>query len=150
MTSETAPSQLRQTALAVIDSYNKWSIEAIMGLRAEDCVTQILPRSLGRPAMDNATYETWFKSMMPYFKDFTVTIDDVIEDPAGNKVAIRARSTASTEIGPYNNEYVVILHMNEAGDKITKFLEFVDSSNSVTFFPKLQEHIAQKANTTGE
>ncbi|KAF2965227.1 hypothetical protein GQX73_g8350 [Xylaria multiplex] len=147
---ETAPSQLRQTALAVIDSYNKWSIEAIMGHRAEDCVTQILPKSLGRPAMDNATYETWFKSMMPYFKDFTVTIDDVIEDPAQNKVAIWARSTASTDIGPYSNEYIVILYMNEAGDKVTKFLEFVDSSNSVVFFPKLREHIAQKANTTGE
>ena len=38
-------------------------------------------------------------------------------------------------------QYVLILHMNEAGDKITRLVEFVDSHNSVTFFPKLREYI---------
>ncbi|KAI0415359.1 hypothetical protein F5X98DRAFT_217082 [Xylaria grammica] len=150
MGSETAPSRRRQTALAVVDSYNKWSMEAIMGLRTEDCIQQILPKSLGRPAMDNAAYEAWFGSVMPHFKNFTVTVDDIIEDPGENKVAIWAHSSASTEVGPYNGEYVLILYMNEGADKITKLLEFVDSSHSVTFFPKLLEHLAQKANATGE
>jgi hypothetical protein len=42
---------------------------------------------------------------------------------------------------------MLIFYMNEAGDKITKFLEFVDSANSVTFFPKLREYITQKTST---
>lgn len=43
MSSETAPSQRRQTALAVIDAYNKWDIEAIMAVRTDDCVQEIAP-----------------------------------------------------------------------------------------------------------
>lgn len=43
MSSETAPSQRRRTALAVVEAYNKWSTEAIMAIRAEDCTNQILP-----------------------------------------------------------------------------------------------------------
>ncbi|TGJ80334.1 hypothetical protein E0Z10_g8430 [Xylaria hypoxylon] len=144
------PSQLRQTALAVVDAYNKWTVEGIMALRTEDCVNQIIPRSLGRPAMDNTAYEEYFRSVMPHINNFAVTIDDIIVDPRENKVAIWAHSSASTEIGPYNNEYVFILYMNEAGDKITKFHEFVDSSYSVAFFPKLREHLAQKASATRE
>ncbi|KAI1349545.1 hypothetical protein F5Y01DRAFT_183670 [Xylaria sp. FL0043] len=150
MSSETAPSRRRQTALAVIDAYNKWSIDAIMALRTDDCIQQILPKSLGRPAMDNAAYKAYFSAFMPHFQNFTVTINDVYEDTQENKVVFWAQSEASTEIGPYTNEYVLIMYMNEAGDKITKFLEFVDSSNSVNFFPKLREHIAQKANTEGK
>ena len=38
--------------------------------------------------------------------------------------------------------------MNEAGDKITKFIEFVDSQYSVTYFAKLREHLAQKTGST--
>ncbi|KAI0433354.1 hypothetical protein F5Y09DRAFT_299206 [Xylaria sp. FL1042] len=150
MSSETAPSRRRRTALAVVDAYNKWSIEAIMAIRTEDCIQQILPKSLGRPAMDNAMYKAYFTSIMPHFQNFTVTINDTMEDAQENKVVFWARSEASTEIGPYSNEYVLIMYMNEAGDKITKFLEFVDSSYSAAFFPKLREHLAQKASTEGK
>ncbi|KAI0909428.1 hypothetical protein F4823DRAFT_426470 [Ustulina deusta] len=147
MSSEPAPSQRRRTALAVVEAYNKWSTEAIMAIRAEDCTNQILPKSLGRPAMDNAAYKAYFEAVMPGFEDFAVTVNDMVEDARENKVVMWASSTASTEIGPYVNEYVIILYMNEAGDKVTKFLEFVDSSYSVAFFPRLREHLAQKAST---
>jgi hypothetical protein len=40
--------------------------------------------------------------------------------------------------------------MNEAGDKITRFLEFVDSALSITFFPKLRDYIVQKASDEGK
>ncbi|KAI0969889.1 hypothetical protein F4678DRAFT_438699 [Xylaria arbuscula] len=149
MASEAAISRRRQTALEVIDAFNKWSIEAIMGIRAENCTHQILPKSLERPLMDNAVYKAYFSSIMPHFKDFAVTTHDIIEDAQENKVVIWASSTASTEVGPYANEYTLIFYMNEAGDKITKFLEFVDSASSVAFFPKLREHLAQKANSEG-
>ncbi|GAP87590.2 putative SLAM family member 5 [Rosellinia necatrix] len=136
-------SQLVQTALALIESYNKWDIEAIMAIRTPDCIQQILPKTLGRPEMDNATYKLWFGAMIPYFRNFNVTVDDIIEDVAANKVTLWAHSTSDSAVGPYANEYILILHMNEAGDKITKFFEFVDSSQSATFFPKLREFVAQ-------
>ncbi|KAI1313116.1 hypothetical protein F5Y03DRAFT_155893 [Xylaria venustula] len=149
MSSGAAVSRRRQTALEVIDAFNKWSIEAIMGIRTEDCTHQVLPKSLGRPLMDNAAFKAYFSSIMPHFKDFTLTIHDVVEDAQENKVVIWASSTASTEVGPYANEYTLIFYMNEAGDKITRFLEFVDSASSVAFFPKLREHLAQKVSTEG-
>ncbi|KAI0515385.1 hypothetical protein F5B22DRAFT_607159 [Xylaria bambusicola] len=148
MSSGTAPSRRRQTALAVIDTYNKWDLEAMVAIRTEDCVHQVLPQSLGRQPLNNAEYKAYFATWIPLFKDFTVTVNDLVEDEKENKVVMWAKSTAMTEVGPYANEYVLILHMNEAGDKITKFLEFVDSQFSVTFFTKLREHQAQKANSS--
>ncbi|KAI1365922.1 hypothetical protein F5Y08DRAFT_338139 [Xylaria arbuscula] len=147
MSSEAAPSRRRQTALAVIDSYNKWDFEAISALRSEDCVQLILPQSLGRPPMNNAEYKAYFSPLMPLFQEFTVTINDLVEDEKENKVVMWAKSTATTAIGPYANEYVIILHMNESGDKIAKFIEFVDSQFSATFFAKLREHLAQQASS---
>ncbi|KAI8627722.1 hypothetical protein F5Y19DRAFT_163567 [Xylariaceae sp. FL1651] len=170
-----SPSRRRQTALAAVESFNTWTMDAIMAVRTDDCIHQVLPgtsenpiieyqttallllssflfflltaflASLGRPPMDNATYGAYFSTMIPHFKDFKVTVQDLVEDAHENKVVVWARSTASTEIGPYKNEYMLLFEFNEAGDKITKFLEFVDSANSVVFFPKLRDHIAQKA-----
>ncbi|KAI3318184.1 hypothetical protein HD806DRAFT_512762 [Xylariaceae sp. AK1471] len=144
MSSEATPSRRRQTALAVIDAYNKWSMDAIMAVRTDDCIQQILPKSLGRPEMDNTAYAAYFSAVIPYFEGFTVTINELLEDAQENKVVLWANSTATTPVGPYNNEYMLVFYMNEAGDKITKFIEFVDSAHSVTFFPKLREYIAQK------
>ncbi|KAI0396162.1 hypothetical protein F5Y17DRAFT_420636 [Xylariaceae sp. FL0594] len=136
------PSILRQTALAMIDAYNAWDIEAMIALRSEDCVQQIIPKSLNRPGLNNEAYRAWFASIMPYFEAFTAEVLDLVEDAAHNKVTVWARSTASTPIGPYANEYMLLFHMNEAGDKITRFYEFVDTVQSNTFFPRLREHIA--------
>ncbi|CAJ2507947.1 Uu.00g091330.m01.CDS01 [Anthostomella pinea] len=143
-TSSSAPSRRRQTALAVIDAYNSWTMEKIMAVRSDDCITQVLPKSLGRPAMDNAAYEVFFAGMLPHFRDFKVEVNEVFEDDRANNVVLWARSTATTDIGPYANEYMLIFHFNEAGDKVTRFFEWVDSANTQAFFPKLREHVARK------
>jgi len=81
---------------------------------------------------------------MPAFQNFDVTVLDLIEDSAANKVAMWAKSTATTIIGPYTNEYMLVFYFNETGDKVERFLEYVDSANSVSFFPKLREAMEQK------
>jgi hypothetical protein len=53
-------------------------------------------------------------------------------------------STAETTIGPYANEYALILHFTEDRTKITKFFEFVDSAYSLKFFVKLAEEGGKK------
>jgi ketosteroid isomerase-like protein len=50
---------------------------------------------------------------------------------------MHATSTADTDIGPYANEYALILHFTEDGKKVTKFLEYVDSAYSIKFFAAL-------------
>ena len=93
--------------------------------------------------MNNEAYETYFSPLLPYFRDFKVTINDIFEDEKANKVVIWAQSTAITDLGPYKNKYMLALYMNEAGDKEDRFLEFVDSTNSVEFLPKLRKYIAE-------
>lgn len=102
-------SQLPKTALSVIDGYNKWDMDAIIAPRAEECTQHVLPYRLGRPAMANAQYREYFSAIMPYFSAFHVEVLDIVEDALNNKVAINARSKGDTVIGPYANEYVLII-----------------------------------------
>jgi hypothetical protein len=94
--------------------------------------------------MDYETYERYFSAMIPYFRNFTLSVNDIFEDERENKVIVWAQSTADTNVGPYANEYKLVLYTNEAGDKIDRFLEFVDSQNSIVFFPKLIKYMAEK------
>ena len=52
---------------------------------------------------------------------------------------MHATSTADSDIGPYTNEYALILHFTEDGKQVTKFLEFVDSAFSTKFFKELRD-----------
>lgn len=138
-------SKQRETADEVIAAFNAWDIERIMGVRAENCVQQVLPRSLGREEMDNATYRPYFSAIMPLLKGFTVTVHEVIESKEERKIMIWASSVAESVIGPYQNEYCLILYFNEAGDKLVKFLEYVDSKWSAEFFGRLRKWTAEQA-----
>lgn len=60
-----------------------------------------------------------------------------IHDATKHTCIIHARSTAGTPIGPYGNEYALILTFTEDGGKVTKFDEFVDSAYSQQFVAAL-------------
>lgn len=133
-------SQLLQTALRVIEGYNKWDIDAILAPRAENCTQQVLPYRLGRPVLNNTEYREYFSSIMPSFHNFHLEILDIVEDEKNAKVAINAVSTAETALGSYGNEYVVILHMTPDHKQVEIVKEFVDSGFSDEFFKRLREH----------
>ncbi|KAK0648807.1 hypothetical protein B0T16DRAFT_456262 [Cercophora newfieldiana] len=132
-------STLRETALKVIDAYNSWDLEKMMAVRAPECIQEMRPGTLDLPGpMDNASYEAFQKSIMTAFHTFHIEVLEIIEDTARNKVAIWAKSNASSIIGPYENEYMLVFHMNEAGDKLVRLREFADSAYALDFFPKLR------------
>lgn len=60
-----------------------------------------------------------------------------IHDAAAHTCIIHASSTAETKIGPYTNEYALILTFTEDGRRVTKFDEFVDSAYSQQFVAAL-------------
>jgi len=131
------PSLRRQTALAAVQGFNDWTIEAILAPRAPDCTHHVLPATIGRPPMTNEQFQGLLVMMIPKFKRFTVTIRDLIEDSESNKVVIWATSAGETVSGePYGNEYMLMLHFNETGDKVTRFMEFVDSAYTLGLLPK--------------
>ena len=111
---------------------NAWDVDAIMAPRAPNCTQQVLPARLGRLSMDNEAYCQFFTAIMPMFKDLTLTAYDVVEDQKANKVVIHAGSTATTPLGEYKNEYMVLVETNDSHDQIVHVKEFVDSGFSVS------------------
>lgn len=137
-------SQLLQTALRFIQGYQKWDIEAILDPRAENCTQQVFPASLGLPKLNNSQYREYLTNgIMAHFTNFQVNIVDVVEDTKRSKVVMHAQSQADTAIGPYANEYVLLLQMTDDHKQVVSIKEFVDSQSTQTFFPKLRAHIAQ-------
>lgn len=135
---------LLSTAQTVVEGFNTWTLESIMSFRAPNCIHYILPSSLKRPPLNNEQYTAYFGSIMPAFKGFHVTVHDTIVDEAARKVFMHASSTATTVLGPYSNEYSLILHMTEDGRKVEKFYEYVNSAYTVDYMPRLREAIANQ------
>jgi hypothetical protein len=77
---------------------------------------------------------------MAAFHNFNVTVKDIIVNEQEHKAVIWCSSTASSVIGPYSNEYMLLIYMTPDGTMVEKILEFVDSRLSVEFFPKLKAH----------
>ncbi|KAL8934838.1 MAG: hypothetical protein Q9211_005018 [Gyalolechia sp. 1 TL-2023] len=142
-------STLLQTVQTVISAYNAWELDAIMDVRAPNCMNYILPTSLGRRPMDNQQYLSFLAATLPAFQGFHLTVHDIVIDQAAHKAVMHLSSTASTPIGEYHNEYMITLHMTEDGCQIDKFEEFVDSKYSADFMPRVREFLAQsnKAHT---
>lgn len=82
--------------------------------------------------------------MLPAFKDFHVTVHDTIVDETARKVVMHASSTASTTLGPYNNEYTLILHMTDDGRKVEQMYEYVDSAYTADYMARLRATIVNQ------
>ncbi|KAF2844600.1 hypothetical protein T440DRAFT_523349 [Plenodomus tracheiphilus IPT5] len=127
----------QDTARAVIEAYNAWDIDDIMAYRSPDCKHRVLPASMNRAANSNAEYRAYLSAIMPLYSHFTVDVKEEIHDAATRTCIIHASSKAETKIGPYTNEYALILTFTEDGRKVTKFDEFVDSAYSRQFVAAL-------------
>ena len=88
--------------------------------------------------------------LLSSFHSFTVTVHDTIVDEPARKVAMHASSSANTEVGPYANEYVLMMRMTEDGRLVERFDEFVDSRVSTEFMPRLREKIGIEQQRSGE
>ena len=137
-------STLLLTVFAVINGYNTWTPEAIMACRAPNCIHQVLPASLGRPPLNNEQYLAYFTPIMPAFKNFHLTVKNTIVDEEARKVVLHASSTATTDLGDYSNEYMLVLQMAEDGTKVVRVDEFLDSKYSTEYLPRLREHLVGK------
>lgn len=166
MADETSPSRRKLLALEVIESYRSWDIEKIMAYRADNCVHEIAPstlfvplscclsydhhtdrhpvESLQQEPKGNEDYRKYWTSIAPLFTNFQPTVHDIIEDQRENKLIVWASSTGQTVLGPYANEYMLLLYFNPAGDKVERFVEFVDSDVARSTFSKLYKLMEDK------
>jgi hypothetical protein len=128
--------------MAVIASYNQWDTDAIIAPRAPNCTQRTFPERLGAAPMNNTAYQGFISTIMPYFSNFTVTVLDTYVDEAHNRVAMQALGSAESVVGPYRNEYVVMMKMTEDQTKVWEVREFIDSEIRAAFFPELTAYIA--------
>lgn len=100
--------------------------------------------------MNNTQYRAFFLATMPLIQNFTPRIHAVVVDEQANAATVWCSSTADTVVGPYANEYMIMMHFNEAGDKVVRFLEFVDSAFSRDHFGRLRSFVEERRQRAGE
>jgi ketosteroid isomerase-like protein len=127
----------RQTAEAAVDAFNRMDIDAIVSYRSDDCKRHILPSTLSHPPTDNQKYRASLERLIKVFSNFSLTINDVIEDREARRICMYLRARADTLAGEYINEYIWTLSFNESGTKITEVKEFVDTVMNRDFWPLL-------------
>lgn len=59
--------------------------------------------------------------------------------------AIHGVSTATSAIGPYKMEAIILMNFDESGEKIVKIDEMMDSAYMANFLKKLTEHMESQA-----
>lgn len=127
-------------ALAYIASFEHLDGEGNIALRAPHCTQTILPTSLGYKAdMTNHEWATHFSSLTKVISAFPVTPVEVLE--SGNQVTVWAKGRAqfrtfegvNTATGDwptfFENEYIFVFIFDDAGQKITRILEMVNSAS---------------------
>ena len=147
-----AKSTQLQTAEAVVSAFNSMDIDTIISYRTPGCMRYILPSTLGHPPTDNARYASHLQKLKPIFKNFSLTVNDVVEDKEAHRICMWLKARADTLAGEYVNEYMWTLDFTEDGTKITKVNEFVDTVMNHDFYPKLSaamkaHQAAQKSST---
>ena len=128
---------LLQTATALIDCYNQWTIEAILSLRTDTCKHTVLPATLGVPPYIKADYGPFFSPFMDILSDVSFKIingKETVVDVEMRKVVIHVKGSATSPYGQYRNEYIFTLTMTEDGKMIEDIVEFADSATALEFF----------------
>lgn len=133
-------SDLIRTANSFLSAYNKWTVSDILSPRSPSCIHRVLPGN--RPARNNAEFGTFFEGIIPKFRNFRFKFVDttpLVVDVETRRVVMHLTSTADTDIGPYNNEYIFVLTISEDGEKVDEIVEFLDTQYTAEFVGKLSE-----------
>ena len=130
-------SKQRKTAEGLVAAFNDMDVEAIVSYRHPSCKRIFLPASMGLKPQDNATYFTSLKKLREIFHNFSLTVNDIMEDHQARRICMLLKAQADTAAGKYVNEYMWLLDFDEAG-RITTAQEFSDSVMERDFSPKLR------------
>ncbi|KAI3324031.1 hypothetical protein HD806DRAFT_496263 [Xylariaceae sp. AK1471] len=128
--------------------YDEWTVESALRLRTPNCTHQIHPASLKRPCMTNADLAAFFASVQKLYQNYKITVRDAetLVDVDNRSVVLHADGTADTILGPFRNEYIFIVKMDETGSRIQHVDEFVDSAAVVDLVPRIKAEWAKRGN----
>ncbi|KAI6833465.1 hypothetical protein KC332_g12649 [Hortaea werneckii] len=137
----TTLANMKHTAQAVCDGYERWGVDAVMAPRADDCIHHLGPKSLGRPLRNNEQYRAYFYTLQTLFQDFKIEVTDQVFDGDQKKAALHVFGSASSPVGKYEQEYTWFLTFNEDGTKVKRLEEMIDSSYLAEFFKRLHDYV---------
>jgi hypothetical protein len=78
-------------------------------------------------------------------KDFRLHKLDITVDSDQNKIVLRLKSTAHSELGSYHGEYMITLYTTDDGKKVQRYEEFVDRELADKYVVPLSRLIARRA-----
>lgn len=126
-----------ETAKRFIESFGTLDGNEMTRLKTSDCLHHFAPATLGiNEPKSTEEFSNHLSTLRDVLAGFPVYIKELWDK--GNNVTIWATSEtkfheAAMDSGlpstswAFNGEYIFILEMNEAGDKITRVVEFLDS-----------------------
>lgn len=122
-----------QTVYNLLEGYHTLKVENILAPLADSCTQQVLPASLGLPTRSKADYGKHATGICTIFKDFHMEPQAVFEDEGQNSVVVYAKMIGelANDMGPWENECILMLRMSEDGTQIVEHKEFVDSKKFV-------------------
>lgn len=68
-----------------------------------------------------------------------------IYDESARTSVIHGFSTATSTIGPYKMEFVLVMDFDEAGERVVEINEMMDSAYMANFLAKLTAHLQAEA-----
>jgi hypothetical protein len=131
-----------QIALAFCASFQHLDLDANLALRTSDCTHIFAPASLKMsPSMNNEQWAAHAQSLKAILSSFPVEAKEIFAQEGSNHITIWATSDArfrddvkDEESGldwSYYGEYIFVLQLNQAGDKIQRIVEFLDSKKVI-------------------
>ncbi|CAL8578710.1 hypothetical protein XPA_004480 [Xanthoria parietina] len=137
----------RRTALALVESFNRMDVPAIIAPRTPSCLRHFYPTAMAQPPQDTTSYAKSLQSLRTIFRNFSLTLDELIEDasnPQQPRICMWLSAKADTAAGEYVNEYVWLLDFDESGERIVRTKEYSDNVMARDFFPKLKEAMGRE------
>ena len=143
-------SKQRQTADSLVAAFNNMDVDSIIAHRHSTCMRHFIPASMGNKPQDNNTYAKSLRNLRQIFHNFSLVVNDVLEDRDARRLCMWLTAKADTDAGRYVNEYVWLLDFDKSGTKITSSKEYSDTIMARDFFPKLQTAMKAHQVKTGK
>lgn len=135
-----------QTVYALLDAYSTLNPDNMLANLSDDFTHQILPESIGMPPRERAAFAEHAKGITAIFTKFAMKPKSVFEDPERNAVIVYANMDGELQggLGPWVNECIMIMKLNDDGTKVVDMKEFVDSARAAMFKEKLGQLMGKK------
>lgn len=89
-----AENQIR-TAKALFEGYNEYTADAVLRVRADECIHVILPTTLNRPSKNNEEYREFFGPLQKIMHRFEVRLVSLLDSARTVLTTSRPLSTRS-------------------------------------------------------